>query len=318
MGFGELTVYRVANKTMRNFGTSGTIASMEYKYFAASNDDRVDYLDFNSGSSDVLIYHHGTPCAGPISQEVADAALKHNFRVVELIRPGYGQTTRKPGRTVAEVATLTAQLADHLGVDRFVSMGWSGGGPHVLATVALLPERCVAGMCIAGVGMFGQSDLDFLAGMGQDNIEEFSAAIGGEDVLRAYLEPMGEVFKNITGETIIDSLRSLLPPVDQAALTGKHGEELAEVWRWAVATGIDGWLDDDIAFVKPWGFELAEISRPVTIWQGSEDLMVPFAHGQWLAKLIPNADVQLIQGEGHLSIGARALDEGFAFLRKHL
>ena len=124
--------------------------------------------------------------------------------------------------------------------------------------------------------------------------------------------------KTITGETIVDSMRSLLPQVDQDALTGESGEEMAEIFRWAVSTGVDGWLDDDIAFANPWGFELSDIERPVTIWQGSEDLMVPFAHGQWLAKHIPTADVKLIQGEGHLSIGTRALDEGFAFLRSHI
>ena len=291
---------------------------MTYTNFTAANGNRIDYFDFNSDATDVLIYHPGTPAAGPITEEVANAALKHNFRILQLIRPGYGQSTREPGRTVADVARITAELADHLEVDRFVSMGWSGGGPHVLATVALLPERCMAGMCLAGVGMYGQDDLDFLAGMGEDNVDEFGAAASGEPALRTYLEPIGEYLKTITGETIVDSMRSLLPPVDQEALTGEHGDEMAGVFRWAVSTGVDGWLDDDIAFANPWGFELSQIVNPLTVWQGSEDLMVPFEHGKWLAKHIPNADVQLIQGEGHLSIGTRALDEGFAFLRSHI
>ena len=291
---------------------------MTYTNFTASNGNRIDYFDFNSEATDVLIYHPGTPAAGPLTQEVRDAALKHNFRVLQLIRPGYVQSTREPGRTVADVARITTELADHLEVDRFVSMGWSGGGPHVLATVALLPERCMAGLCIAGVGMYGQDDLDFLAGMGEDNVDEFGAAASGETTLRTYLEPIGEYLKTITGETIVDSMRSLLPQVDQEALTGEHGEEMAEIFRWAVSTGVDGWLDDDIAFANSWGFELSEIVNPLTIWQGSEDLMVPFEHGKWLAKHIPNADVQLIHGEGHLSIGTRALEEGFAFLRSHI
>jgi len=291
---------------------------MDYKNLITGDGKCIDYFEFNSSASDVLIYHPGTPAAGPITNEVAEAALKYNFRVIELIRPGYGQSSRMPGRTVADVATLTAELADHLNIEKFVSMGWSGGGPHVLATVALLPDRCIAGMCLAGVGMYGQSDLDFLAGMGQDNIDEFGAAAEGETQLRAYLEPIADELKDITGQTIVDSMRSLLPVVDQESLTGEHGEEMASVFRWAVSTGVDGWLDDDIAFANPWGFNLSDIVRPVTIWQGSEDLMVPFAHGQWLAKHIPNADVQLIAGEGHLSIGTIALDQGFSFLRSAL
>lgn len=291
---------------------------MTYTNFTASNGNRIDYFDFNSEAKDVLIYHPGTPAAGPLTQEVRAAALKHKFRVLQLIRPGYIESTREPGRSVADVARITTELADHLEVGRFVSMGWSGGGPHVLATVALLPERCMAGLCIAGVGMYGQDDLDFLTGMGEDNVDEFGAAANGETTLRTYLEPIGEYLKTITGETIVDSMRSLLPPVDQEALTGEHGEEMAEIFRWAVSTGVDGWLDDDIAFANPWGFELSEIVNPLTIWQGSEDLMVPFEHGNWLAKHIPNADVQLLDGEGHLSIGTRALEEGFAFLRSHI
>ncbi len=291
---------------------------MTQSHFITANGNRIDYFDINSDATDVLIYHPGTPGAGPVEHAIVDAAIANDLRVIELVRPGYGSSSRVPGRTVADVAALTAEIADHVGADRFVSMGWSGGGPHVLATAALLPTRCAAAMCIAGVGMFGREDLDFLAGMGQDNIDEFGAACAGEEPLREMLEAIGNELRTITGPTIVQAMESLLPPIDQASLTGEHGEEMAAVFRWAVGTGIDGWLDDDLAFVDQWGFELSQISIPVQIWQGSEDLMVPFAHGQWLAKHIPHADVQLLDGEGHLSIGEPALERGFAFLKSHL
>ena len=76
----------------------------------------------------------------------------------------------------------------------------------------------------------------------------------------------------------------------------------------ALRNGVDGWVDDDLAFVKPWGFALDDIAVPAFVWQGSDDLMVPFAHGQWLAAHIPGAVAHLEQGEGHLSISVGAAD----------
>ncbi|NBU31560.1 MAG: alpha/beta hydrolase [Actinobacteria bacterium] len=290
---------------------------MRQDFITTDQGFRLDYFDSETGS-DLLIYHHGTPAAGPIDADLLKAALENDLRVIELVRPGYGQSTRVPGRSVADISQLAAQLADHFGFDRFVTLGWSGGGPHALATVALQPSRCVAGLSLAGVGAYGQNDLDFLAGMGQDNIEEFGASAAGEEVLRSMLTEMGIAMKDITGAQIVDMMSSLLPAVDQAVLTGELGEETAAIFRWAVSTGIDGWLDDDLAFIQDWGFDLASIQNPVALWQGSEDLMVPFAHGKWLATKIPSAQSFLLEGEGHLSIGKRAFAEGLPWLKHKL
>jgi len=147
-----------------------------------------------------------------------------------------------------------------------------------------------------------------MAGMGEDNVVEFSAALAGEDQLRAYLRQQGESLRNIQAADIVASMESLLPQVDREALTGEFGEDVAAGFREAMRAGVDGWLDDDLAFAKPWGFSLAEISAPTMIWQGSADLMVPFAHGQWLASRLPAASAHLEKDEGHLSIGLGKLD----------
>lgn len=290
---------------------------MNCKFFIRANGDRIEYFDSVVGS-DLLIYHHGTPGAGPLHDDMLDPAKASDLRIVELVRPGYGNSTRDVGRTVADVVNLANDLADHLGFDRYVTMGWSGGGPHALANVALSPRRCVAAMTIAGVGMFNQPDLDFLNGMGQDNHDEFGAALKGEAEIRKYLEAGLNEMQQITGEQIVEMMGSLLPQEDRESLTGEFGENMAEIFRWAVHAGVDGWLDDDIAFVLPWGFELSQISCPVSIWQGATDLMVPFDHGKWLAKKIPHADVNLLDGHGHLSIGEPALSRGFAWLKGQL
>ena len=110
---------------------------------------------------------------------------------------------------------------------------------------------------------------------------------------------------------LIAGLATLLPDVDRAVLTDEFGEDMAAGFAEAFRTGVDGWVDDDLAFVAPWGFELAEIEVPTFVWQGSEDLMVPFAHGRWLAAQVPGATAHLLQGEGHLSVGVGAVDQMF-------
>ena len=80
---------------------------------------------------------------------------------------------------------------------------------------------------------------------------------------------------------------------------------------------VDGWLDDDLAFVRPWGFAPSDVTVPTYLWQGSDDLMVPFAHGEWLAERIPGVTAHLEQGEGHLSIGLGAMERMFDELLAH-
>jgi pimeloyl-ACP methyl ester carboxylesterase len=265
----------------------------------------------------LLVYHHGTPGAGPLDPNLVGPARAAGLQVVELVRPGYGGSTRQPGRSVADVALMAAVLADHLGRDRFVTLGWSGGGPHALATAALLAGRCAGAISLAGIAPYDADGLDYLAGMGHDNIEEFGAAVLGEASLRVFLEAALPSLVDVTGDQVVDAIASLLPEVDRAFLTGETADRMAETFRWAVASGIWGWFDDDVAFVQPWGFSLDSIAVPVQIWQGSDDLMVPFAHGQWLATQVPGATANLVQGEGHLSMVGR-IGDGMRALREQL
>ena len=268
-------------------------------------DGQVVELIVSGDEPNLLVYHHGTPAAGRTPSSLLAAAQSHGFKVVEIVRPGYGASTRQPGRSVADVVRLVCAAADALGHERFVTVGWSGGGPHALATAALAPERCVAALSLAGIAPFDAAGLDFLDGMGQDNIDEFGAALAGANELQEYLTAAAAGLRDVTGADLVAALGSLLPDVDRVHLSGQAGEELAEQLRFSVANGIWGWFDDDIAFTTPWGFDVAN-AHNAEIWQGSADLMVPFAHGQWLASHVSNARVELMNGEGHLSLAESA------------
>jgi pimeloyl-ACP methyl ester carboxylesterase len=146
--------------------------------------------------------------------------------------------------------------------------------------------------------------------MGEQNVEELSIALTGEAQLRPYLDALRPELADVDAPGVIKALSTLLPDVDRAELTDEFGDDMAAGLRAAMSSGVDGWLDDDLAFLQPWGFEFAELADArVSLWQGELDLMVPFAHGEWFAKHLPSSvHVHLENGQGHLSIGVGALD----------
>ncbi len=255
-----------------------------------------------------LVYHSGTPSAAvpwPALDRVAGA---QGVRAVTWSRPGYAGSTEQPERSVADVAADTVTVLDALGLGEFVTLGWSGGGPHALACAALLPERCLAAATLAGAGPYGVAGLDFLAGMAQENRLEFGAALEGHDALDRVLIEMSNGLGSVTPDQVAESLGGLVSEVDRQSLTGELAAYLAAALAASVSTGVAGWRDDDLAFTRRWGFDLDDITVPVAVWQGRQDLMVPPSHGRWLAAHVPGVRARLFEDEGHLSLVNR-LDE---------
>ena len=252
-----------------------------------------------------LVMHNGTPIGLVAYAPMVDAAARRGLRLVMCARPGYGDSTALPGRRVADVTGDVAAVLDELGAPRFVTVGSSGGGPHALACAARLPARCLAAATMAGVAPFTAEGLDWLDGMGAENVEEIGAATAGEAQLTSYLEAEAASLSTITGPEVADGLGDLISAADKAAATGEFADYLAASFRAAVRTGIAGWRDDDLAFASDWGFTMAEAGAgaPVAVWQGDQDMMVPWAHGNWLAVHIPGAVAHLLPGEGHLTLG---------------
>ncbi|GHJ36698.1 hypothetical protein Sm713_23070 [Streptomyces sp. TS71-3] len=255
-----------------------------------------------------LVFHHGTPGGVPPARGLEREVHKRGLRYVSFSRAGYGSSTRAPGRDVVDVAQDVRTLLDHLGAARCLVAGASGGGPHALATAARLADRAAGVLVVAGIAPYGVPGLDFLAGMGEQNVEELGLALEGEAALRPYLEKEAVGMRDTDPEGLVAALRTLLPEVDRAVLSAEFGEDLVAQCAEGLRPGVDGWLDDDLAFTRPWGFSLDEITVPAFVWQGSEDLMVPFAHGQWLAANVPGAVPHLEEGEGHLSVLVGAAD----------
>lgn len=263
------------------------------------------------GPDDGLCYlfHSGTPSAADVRPGVLEQTAKRGLRFVTFSRPGYAGSTSRPGRSVGDVASDVAVILDTLGIDTFICAGQSGGGPHALACAALLPDRVLATATLAGAAPWPAEGIDWLEGMGPENIEEFHASMSGAEALTPVLEREAAHLREVTPQAVADALGGLVSDIDKSVLTGEYAQFMATSLRRAVSNGIDGWRDDDLAFVKPWGFDLASIHTPVAVWQGGEDRMVPMTHGAWLAGHVPGADLHLLPPEGHLSLAINRLGD---------
>jgi pimeloyl-ACP methyl ester carboxylesterase len=277
---------------------------------AAAGGRHLEVLTTGPQDGTPLVVHNGTPSGVVAYAPMVQAAADRGLRTIMYGRPGYGTSTAQPGRKVADAAADVAAILDELDADHFLTLGWSGGGPHALACAALLPGRCRGAATIAGVAPADAEGLNWTADMAKENVAEFGASRAGGDALTAFLTSEAAGLRDITAEQLVAGLGDLASPADRAVLTGEFAAYLAEAFRTALATGIDGWKDDDLAFVSDWGFQ-SGAGAPVAIWQGDQDMMVPFAHGEWLAAHIPGARTHLIPGAGHLSL---ALGEWEAIL----
>ena len=148
----------------------------------------IDVLTAGPEDGRPLVVHEGTPVGLVLNARLGNAAAERGLRPVLAARPGYERSTPRPGRRVGDVAADVAAVLDELGAREFVTIGFSGGGPHSLACAALLPERCLAAASVAGVAPYDAAGLDFMAGMGPENVEEFQLAARGAAALTPFLE----------------------------------------------------------------------------------------------------------------------------------
>ncbi|MFG2584811.1 alpha/beta fold hydrolase [Streptomyces malaysiensis] len=266
-------------------------------------DGRVtEILTYGTGTAGTLLCHAGTPGGLVPRAPFAKVCDEFGLRYVMAGRPGYGKSSPRPGRVMADIAEDMACVLDHLGVETFLTMGGSGGGPHVLACAALLPERCEAAAALVSPAPIDADGLDYYAGMGPENVEEWKLAEQGRAAVEPWLKKTVAGWGEITAADFVAAYHGALPPVDRELCTTEYGDLMMSWLRKATSTGVEGWLEDDLALVTPWGFDLGSITTPVTIWTGKLDQMVSYEHCVWLARAIPGADLHVIAEHGHLSV----------------
>jgi pimeloyl-ACP methyl ester carboxylesterase len=193
----------------------------------------------------------------------------------------------------------------------------SGGGPHVLACAALLPGLVTAAASLASVAPYGAEGLDYYAGMGEENADDDRLFFTDQAAARAKTDKDREEILATPPQDAAKAIESLLTPADAAVLRGGLAEYLASSERDALAPGSQGWWDDNCT-LRPWGFDLADITIPVLLLHGRQDMFVPFGHGEWLAAHIPGVEARLLDGDGHLTLLQARVPEVHAWLSEHL
>ena len=275
----------------------------------------LELSDAGDPSGFPVVVQHGTPSSRLLWSQHDALARSQGIRLIGYDRPGYGGSTRDEGRNVATCAADVNAIADALALERYATWGISGGGPHALACAALCDERLLAVGSLAAVAPYEADGLDWFAGMGEGNLDEFGKVLDGEAAVRPFLEEVRN--EKLDAEGLISLLETLLGPEDLSVLTGDFAAFMLEWQKTGLEPGVEGWLDDDLAFVTPWGFDLAAITRPVLLLHGADDRFVPVSHGHWLAARIPGVEARITEADGHLTLLTRRMREVNEWLLSH-
>jgi pimeloyl-ACP methyl ester carboxylesterase len=267
----------------------------------------------------VVLVQVGSPNAGVLHHEWVHDAANRGLTLVTYDRPGYGGSSRRPGRAVADCAADVRAISEAVGFERCVVWGFSGGGPHAIACGALLDDLVAAVATIGSPAPFDAPGLESFAGWSDEAREDHELFHSDRAAWERQGEQQREQLLAMGADELADHWAAGKAAVDGAELHGDIGVWLHRTAQAALASSIDGWIDDDIAlFHSPWGFDPASISVDTKVWHGLEDRFVPPAHGRWLAETIPGAQAELLEDDGHLTVVARRIGEVHEWLAQHL
>jgi pimeloyl-ACP methyl ester carboxylesterase len=246
-----------------------------------------------------VFMHHGTPgsSAGPRPRNAVLSRL--GIFAISHSRPGYGTSTRVEFRSVAAAATDVAMIADSLDIDRFAVLGRSGGGPHALACAALLPERVLRTAALVSLAPTEATDLDWYSDMAGSNVRAYRSAREDRRQLVESIRIRADRVRRDPSQ-LIDQLRAEMTDSDARVIDDPQINRLMlSNYRYALAQGPYGWIDDVLAIRRAWGFDLRDIRGPVRLWHGAHDRFAPASHATWLADRIPGATVEVESGAAH-------------------
>ncbi|MEV8535010.1 alpha/beta hydrolase [Streptomyces sp. NPDC051211] len=263
-----------------------------------------------------VLLHHGTPGSrlGAALRDITDRYPA--FRFFAYDRPGYGDSQRAPERRVAGAAADAAAVADALGVDAFAVVGRSGGGPHALACAALLPARVTAVAALVSLAPQDAPGLDWYAGMTPYNVQHYGLAARDPAALERQVTAAADAARRDPGR-LLEDLRADLSGPDLPVLADERvRRSLLDNHREALRVSAHGWVDDVLAFTRPWGFDPAAVTCPVLLWRGAEDAFSPLGHFRWLARNIAHCTAVLEPGAGHFA-AQYALSEALDWLEPH-
>ena len=280
-----------------------------------TDDDRtLDVAEVGPEAGWPVLLHHGTPGSRLVLAHVAAAATRAGARLVSFSRPGYGGSTPSaPGLATGGRDALT--VLDALAIESAPVVGISGGGPFAAATALAGGDR-VSSLCLlAGVGP--QLELGGEVPE-EERVIARAVAEGRTDeafaVVRAQAAAMLGQVVGLPGDDLLRTFEQLIPP-NEANPDPDFRRWMADDLEEALRVGVDGFAGDNVSWGYTWDIDPSEVRQRTLLRYGSDDGMVPPAHGEWWHRRIPHAELVVGAGEGHGDMSFRHWDEVFAWLR---
>lgn len=279
---------------------------------------RLAYLEVGDPHGPLVLHNHGGPSSRLEARLLADSAATNGLRLVCVDRPGMGQSSPQKARSYASWADDLVTVADALGCQEFGVTGWSEGGPWALAAAAYIDParlRHVSSIAPGSYGAFGDNS----AALYLSKVD----ALGGTLALRfkpgfrlmyAALGLTAKRFRNSFSKQIRNSVNEY---DRQILLRPEIGKVFADSCAECFAHGSDGLVRDAELLYRRWAFDVEKIERPVHLWQGLDDLLVPDPINRAVADAMPGTVWHPVDGAGHF-VAVGASDEILAIAAKEL
>jgi pimeloyl-ACP methyl ester carboxylesterase len=256
---------------------------------------------FGAKAGAPLLYFHGLPGSRLDFRSEAATFAAAGVELIAVDRPGFGLSTPLRGRSLLDWPRDMEALCDRLGLERVVVLGYSSGGKYSLACAFALAERVALAGVLAGTGPPEMPGFD--EGMiGADRLA-LTLALRARPLARAFWGGVRLLAQHRPRAVMTSFARDLSGPDRGRMEEPAVRRAVLDSLREALRPGAAGTVDDYVIEGRPWGFDPAEIRVPVRIWHGDGDGVVPLAHSRWLAERIPDAELNVIAGAGHLMFG---------------
>ena len=261
---------------------------------------QLEYIDNGIASDHAIVLHHGSPIEMRFWTSTLDQLSGLGIRAIAFTRPGYGGSTRLPDRNLLDGNADLSNLLSHLDVNNFASIGWSAGGPPALASGLL--DGCVSISAIASPAPFDAHDLDFYSGMGEEFAKECAATVISLESAFEYKQAATAPFASFSAHDLINALTPRAQMPQYFDLYEVMGQELLDSLLSALTPDAMGYVEDDRAWLKPWGFKTEDINVDVDIWLGKNDVFIPAPHAEWLSRHTKHSTLHLLDDQDHISI----------------
>ncbi len=279
-------------------------------------DGRTLRVEATGDGERVVVAHLGTPNGGVLYDPWVEDAARRGLTLVTYDRPGYGGSSRKHGRSVADCTEDVRAISRAFGFERCAVWGFSGGGPHALACAALLTDLVGAAAVIGSLAPAQAPGLDYLDGMVGENRADIELFRSDRELWERRGRSDREELLAMSAADFAEAWSEGVSPGDGALLHTEFGAWLHRAAVAGLAPSADGWLDDAVAFNTAWGFDPATIAVPVKVWHGIDDRFVPVGHGRWLAGTIPGSEAEVRDGDGHLRVAATRMGDVHEWLTR--